>query len=168
MGHTCEDCEERFETLTQLRLHDCPAPTDLDAELARRLVAETEAGLERGDLVSALPKRALLPEVLADLTDDEEVLTVIPLMSGRPEDDTTERFALQTVAGGYVIEYFPHNGWFVVRTVSGAGKSEGETLDDLMEQVQEWQGVVAEIALDHASDPAEAQERLYQELDRPP
>lgn len=167
MPHSCENCEETFETLTRLRVHDCPGPTDLDADLARQVVTETKEGLEGGDGVSSLPNRPLLPDVLMDLEDDEEVLTAMPLMSA-PSEETTERFALQTVAGGYVIEYFPDEGWLVVRAVSGADKSEDETFGELMELVQEWQGVVADIALDFASGGTGAQERLRRELDLDP
>jgi hypothetical protein len=30
MSHRCDDCEEKFETLTSLRLHDCPEADDED------------------------------------------------------------------------------------------------------------------------------------------
>lgn len=58
MSHTCEDCEETFETLTSLRLHDCPADHSkferqqkkqnetFDARL-RRLLREEDSAVKR-------------------------------------------------------------------------------------------------------------------------
>lgn len=47
MAHTCEDCGETFETLTSLRLHDCPENED-DAEGAGRNSAEDHmAGIQK-------------------------------------------------------------------------------------------------------------------------
>lgn len=168
MTRTCEDCGETFGTLTRLRLHDCPGAADIDPEQARKLVTEGKSGLKRGDVVSALPKRPLLPEVAGQLEEDEEVLTVLPLMSGSPEDETTQRLALQIVGGGYVLEHFSDEGWLVVRTVSGADKTNDEVFEDLMEQVQDWQGTVTDLALDYAAGGTDIQERLRREVNRGP
>jgi predicted nucleic acid-binding Zn-ribbon protein len=168
MTHTCEDCGETFGTLSRLRLHDCPGPADLDAEQARKVVAETKGTLERGDVMPALPKRPLLPEVVGQLEEDKEVLTVLPLMSGSPEDETTQRIALQTVAGGYVLEHFPDEGWLVVRAVRGVDKTNDEVFEDLIEQVQDWQGTVTDLALDYATGGTDIEDRLRQEVNRGP
>ncbi|EMA56612.1 hypothetical protein [Halococcus thailandensis] len=168
MTRTCEDCGETFGTLTRLRLHDCPGPADIDAEQTRKLVAEGKSGLKRGDVVSALPNRPLLPEVAGQLEEDEEVLTVLPLMSGSPEDETTQRLPLQIVTGGYVLEHFPDEGWVVVRTVCGADKTDEEVFEDLMEQVQDWQETVTDLALDYAAGGTDIGERLRREVNRGP
>ncbi|WP_458190575.1 hypothetical protein [Haladaptatus sp. NG-WS-4] len=166
MTHTCEDCGETFDTLTRLRLHDCPGPIDIDSEQARNVVIQTKDGLERGAVVSALPKRPLLPEMVEQLEHDDEVLTVLPLMSGSPDDETTERIALQTIAGGYVLEYFPDDGWLVVRAVSGTDRTDDETFEELMEQVQDWKGTVTDLTLDYAAGDTDIEERLRREVNR--
>jgi len=89
-------------------------------------------------------------------------------MSGSPEDETTQRLALQIVGGGYVLEHFPDEGWLVVRTVSGADKTDDEVFEDLMEQVQDWQGTVTDLALDYAAGGTDIQERLRREVNRGP
>jgi hypothetical protein len=47
MAHTCEDCGETFETLSSLRLHDCPEDED-DAEgVERNSVEDHMAGIRK-------------------------------------------------------------------------------------------------------------------------
>jgi len=54
MAHTCEDCGETFETLTRLRLHDCPAAasestdeTDDDDLASDRQIADRQRSRQR-------------------------------------------------------------------------------------------------------------------------
>jgi hypothetical protein len=71
MSHACEDCGETFETLTTLRLHDCPAS---DA-------GEGDPGSERGD------------ERLASLVDDATDGDVGALEQALAEFETTQAAA---------------------------------------------------------------------------
>jgi predicted nucleic acid-binding Zn-ribbon protein len=164
MSHECDDCGEPFETLTRLRLHDCPGPDLGDPEQARKVVEETKTALERGDTMASLPYSPLSATAVEQLEDDDEVLTVLSLMSGSPDEETTERIALHTVAGGYVLEYFPHDGWIVVRSVSGSGKSDEQVFEALGELVQDWQQTVTDLAVDYAGGDTDVQEKLRREL----
>lgn len=166
MSHTCETCGDTFATLTRLRLHDCPGPTDGDVDHASKVVEEIKTGVNRGDVLSAVPDRPLSVTTVEQLEEDEEILSVLPLMSGSPDEETTERIALHTVTGGYVLEYFPHDGWIVARTVSGAGKTDEEVSEKLMEQVQDWQATVTDLALSFADGDADIEEKLRRELNR--
>lgn len=47
MPHTCEDCGETFETLSSLRLHDCPEDEDATERERRRQDDEINAGLQK-------------------------------------------------------------------------------------------------------------------------
>lgn len=125
MAHTCPKCQETFRTLSRLRLHDCPGPTTPEADLGRALVNATERGLERGDVLEPLPDRALLPEVIEQWETEAGVVSAVSVMSGSPDQAETERFGVATVAGAYVTEFFPNEGWIVVRAgPSGGGGQE--------------------------------------------
>ena len=163
MAHTCDACGETFQTLSKLRLHDCPGPTLSDADHVEKIVEETSE-LKQGDVLSTFPDKSVPGEMVEELGKAEGILTALPLMSGSPGTGLTERIALQTVAGGAVIEYFPQRGWIAVRAVRVGDKSEDQVYGELMEQVQDWQSVVTEIALEHAAGNSNAKERLHQEL----
>lgn len=163
MVHTCDDCDEKFETLTKLRLHDCPGPPLGGAEHARKIVDETGT-LDRGDVLSTFPDEPVRVSTVEELEDAEGVLTVVPQMSGTPGTEETERIALQTTAGACVIEYFPGRGWVAVRTVRVGDRSEDQVYEELVEQIQDWQSVVREIALGHASGDVDGKQRLREEL----
>jgi hypothetical protein len=47
MPHTCEDCGDTFETLTSLRLHDCPADEDAAEQDRRREIEEDLADIRK-------------------------------------------------------------------------------------------------------------------------
>lgn len=166
MSHTCDACGETFATLTRLRLHDCPEPAEGGADYASKVVEEIKTGVDRGDMLSALPDRPLSITTVGQLEENEEILTVLPLMSGSPEEETTERIALHTVTGGYVLEFFPHDGWIVARAVSGAGKTDEEVSEELVEQVQDWQETVTDLALSFAGGDTDIEEKLRRELNR--
>lgn len=166
MSHTCDTCGETFATLTRLRLHDCPGPTDGSVDHASKVVEEIKTGIDRGDVLSAIPDRPLSITTVEQLEENEEIPAVLPLMSGSPDEETTERIALHTVAGGYVLEYFPHDGWIVARAVSGSGKTDEEVSEELMEQVQDWQATVTELALSFADGDTDIEEKLRRELNR--
>jgi predicted nucleic acid-binding Zn-ribbon protein len=163
MPHTCGDCGETFETLSRLRLHDCPGPDMTAADHVQNIVAET-GELDRGDVVATFPAESLAITTVEQLADTDEVLTAFPLMSGSPGTGQTERIALQTVAGGCVLEYFPTEGWIAVRTVRAEAKDEDEIYEALMEQVQDWQATVTELALGHATGDRDAKQKLRKEL----
>ena len=163
MAHTCDACGETFQTLTKLRLHDCPGPTLSAADHVEQIVEET-GELNQGDVLSTFPDRSVPVKTIEELGDAEEILTALPLMSGSPGTGLTERIALQTVAGGVVIEYFPQRGWIAVRTVRVGDKPDDHVYGALMEQVQDWQSVVTELALGHAAGDIDAKQKLRQEL----
>lgn len=60
MPHTCEDCEETFETLSRLRLHDCPGDVewDMQAVLDRDEGTTASTGSTTTDGESAARRRA--------------------------------------------------------------------------------------------------------------
>lgn len=163
MAHTCDTCGETFQTLTKLRLHDCPGPSLNAPDHVEKIVEET-GELTQGDVLSTFPDQSVTVKTVEELGEAEEILTALPLMSGSPRTGLTERIALQTVAGGAVIEYFPQRGWIAVRTVGVGDKTEDQVYGELMEQVQDWQSVVTEIALGHAAGEVDAKKKLRQEL----
>jgi len=168
MAHTCETCEQSFETLTRLRLHDCPGPVIPADEMGQTLVKATERGLERGDLVDALPSRPLLPTVIEQWTEEGGVIAAFSVMSGRPDQEETDRIALATVAGAYVLEFFPHDGWIVVRATTAGDHSHDDLHDALIELVQNWQAKVTELVMSHAPDKEAHGEALMREIGREP
>lgn len=163
MAHRCDACGETFRTLTKLRLHDCPG-SKLDAPDHITKIVEETGTLTQGDVLESFPDNPVPVEVVENLGEAEEIQTALPLMSGSPGTGLTERIALQTAAGAVVIEYFPQRGWIAVRTVQVEGKSEDEVYEALMEQVQDWQSVVTDLALGHASGEIDAKQALRQEL----
>jgi len=166
MARTCDACGETFETLTKLRLHNCPGPTlrTLSAADHVQKIVEETGELDQGDVLSTFPDQLVPVETVEELGDAEEILSALPLMSGSPGTSLTERIALQTVAGGCVIEYFPQRGWIAVRTVRIGDKSEDQVYGELMEKVQDWQSIVTELALGHAAGDIDAKKKLRQEL----
>jgi hypothetical protein len=163
MPRTCEDCGEEFETLSRLRLHDCPGPDPKSETFINRVTEELTAGLERGTILSALPTEPLTPDLLDHLEDAEPVNAVLTLLSGLEKPGATERIAVLTTNYGYVLEYFPEDGWVVVRQVDGTNRSSDELETALMETVEEWQSKVTEITLGSKSR-NEAQKQLQEEL----
>jgi len=163
MAHTCEACGETFQTLTKLRLHDCPGPA-LDAPDHVKKIVEETGDLAQGDVLATFPDEAVPVETVEALEEVDEIRTALPLMSGSPGTGLTERIALQTETGGAVIEYFPQRGWIAVRTVDGRGKPEDQVSEELMDRVQDWQSVVTELALGHASGDVDAKTELRKEL----
>lgn len=163
MAHTCDACDETFQTLTKLRLHDCPGPSLSAPDHVEKIVEET-GELTQGDVLSTFPDQSVPVEMVEELGEAKEILTALPLMSGSPGTGLTERIALQTVGGGAVVEYFPQRGWIAVRTVHVGDKTEDQVYGELMEQVQDWQSVVTELALGHAAGDIDAKKKLRQEL----
>lgn len=163
MAHTCDACGETFQTLTKLRLHDCPGPKLSSSDHIPKIIKET-GEVTQGDVLETFPDESVLVEEVEELGEAEEIRTALSLMSGSPGTRLTERIALQTEAGAAVIEYFPQRGWIAVRTVRVGEKSEDDVYEVLMEQVQDWQSVVTELALGHASGDFDAKKELRQEL----
>lgn len=168
MAHTCPECQETFETLSRLRLHDCPGPTTPDHDLGRALVDATERGLERGDVVEPLPDRPILPEVIEQWEDADGVVSAFSVMSGSPDQAETELFGVATVAGAYVIEFFPNEGWIVVRASPAGDKSDDELREELLDLVREWQATITELVLEHAPDREGHAEALLREIGHGP
>lgn len=168
MAHTCPECQEPFETLSRLRLRDCHGPTTPDADLGRALVNATERGLEHGDVVEPLPDRPLLPDVIERFEDEAGVISVIPVMSGSPDRAETERFGVATVTGAYVIEFFPNEGWIVVRASPSRDLSDDELREELLDLVGEWQATITELVMEHAPDGEGHAEALRRENGRGP
>jgi len=129
----------------------------------KKIVEET-GDLAQGDVLATFPDEAVPVETVEALEEVDEIRTALPLMSGSPGTGLTERIALQTETGGAVIEYFPQRGWIAVRTVDGGGKPEDQVSEELMDQVHDWQSVVTELALGHASGDIDAKKALRQEL----
>jgi predicted nucleic acid-binding Zn-ribbon protein len=163
MAHTCDACGETFQTLTKLRLHDCPGPA-LDALDHVKKIVEEIGEIAQGDVLATFPDESVPVETVEGLAKAEKIQTALPLMSGSPGTGLTERIALQADTGGAVIEYFPHRGWIAVRTVGGEGKTEDQLNEELMDQVQDWQSVVTDLALGHASGDIDAKKELRREL----
>ena len=163
MAHNCDACGETFQTLTKLRLHDCPGPALSEPDHVTKIVEET-GELAQGDVLSTFPEESVPIEEVEELAEADEIQTALPLMSGSPGTGHTERIALQTDAGSAVIEYFPQRGWIAVRTVRAGDKTDEQVQEELMEQVQDWQSVVTELALGHASGDVDAKKKLRQEL----
>ncbi|MEF8783465.1 MAG: hypothetical protein V5A39_04965 [Haloarculaceae archaeon] len=163
MARTCEDCGEEFDTLSRLRLHDCPGPDPESNAFIDRVTEELMDGLQRGAILSTLPTDPLTSDLLDRLEEAEPVHTVLTLLSGLEKPGAVERIAIQTTEYGYLLEYFPEDGWVVVRQVDGADKSPDELETALMKTVDEWQSTVTEITLGSGSRD-EAQKRLQEEL----
>jgi hypothetical protein len=163
MAHTCDDCDETFRTLTKLRLHDCPGPALTDPDHVSKIIEQT-GELSKGDVVAAFPEQSVPIEEVEALKEADGIQTAMSLMSGSPGTGQTERIALQTPTAGAVIEYFPQRGWIAVRTVAGEDKTDDELFGALMEQVQDWQSVVTDLALGHASGDVDAKQQLRDEL----
>lgn len=163
MAHTCDACGETFQTLTKLRLHDCPGPA-LDAPEHVKKIIEEMGEITQGDVLSTFPEESLSVETVEALANTEGIRTALPLMSGSPGTGLTERIALQTETGSAVIEYFPQRGWIAVRTVDVGDKPEDQLYEELMDQVQDWQSVVTDLALGHASGDIDAKQELRREL----
>lgn len=164
MPRVCEDCGEEFETLSRLRLHDCPGPDPKSEAFINRLTEELTGGLEKGAILSSLPIEPLTPDLIDCLEDAEPVDTVLTLLSGLEKPGATERIAVLTTNYGYVLEYFPEDGWVVVRHVDGRNSSPDELEAALMETVEEWQSKIEEITLGSESR-NEAQKQIQKELD---
>ena len=163
MAHTCDACGETFQTLTKLRLHDCPGPKLSASDHVTKIVEET-GELTQGDVLETFPDESVSVEEVEELGEAEEIRIALPLMSGSPETGLTERIAVQTDIGGAVIEYFPQRGWIAVRTVNAGSKTEEQLNEELMDQVQDWQSVVTDLALGHASGDIDAKKELRREL----
>ncbi len=163
MAHTCDACGETFQTVTKLRLHDCPSP-DLDAPDHVTKIVEEIGEITQGDVLSTFPEKSVPVETVEALAKADEMRTALPLMSGSPGTGLTERIAVQTDIGGAVIEYFPQRGWIAVRTVDAGSKTEDQLNEELMDQVQDWQSVVTDLALGHASGDIDAKKELRREL----
>jgi len=78
--------------------------------------------------------------------------------------NAAECIAVQTVDGGYVLEFFPRNGWVVVRIVEGEGRSVDEIEADLMAQAEDWMSVVTELSMASANGEQGVPARLEREL----
>ena len=163
MAHTCDACGKTFQTLTKLRLHDCPGPA-LDTPDHVKKIVEEIGEIAQGDVLSTFPDESLPVETVEALAKAEKIQTALPLMSGSPGTGLTERIALQTDTGGAVIEYFAQRGWIAVRTVDVGSKTEDQVNEELMDQVQDWQSVVTDLALGHASGDIDAKKELRREL----
>lgn len=164
MPHTCEDCGETFETLSRLRLHDCPGP-DIDSErFVERALAELEDGLDRGDILSSFPPDPLPERGLERLQGTPAVTRLVPLLGGMSAGGGMERFAVQLTDRGYVLEHFPNKGWVVVRAVDGTDRTDDELHTALQEAIQEWQSTITELSLEHASGASGMSDKLEREL----
>lgn len=163
MPHTCEDCGEEFDTLSRLRLHDCPGPDPESEAFINRVTEELTGGLEKGAILSTLPTKPVTSDLLDRLEEAEPVHAVLTLLSGLEKPGAVERIAVRTTDYGYILEYFPENGWVVVRQVDGTNRSPDELETALMEAIEEWQSKVAEITLGSGSR-EETQKRLRKEL----
>ena len=163
MAHTFDACGETFQTLTTLRLHDSPGPALAAPEHLKKIV-EAMGETTQGDVLSTFPDESLPVETVEAVANAEKIRTALPLMSGSPGTGLTERIALQTETGGAVIEYFPQRGWIAVRTVDVGDKTEDQVYEELMDQVKDWQSVVTDLALGHASGDIDAKKELRREL----
>lgn len=163
MGHTCEDCGETFATLTRLRLHDCPGPDPDDEQFLERIEAELGGDPDRGDVLSALPTEPLSHQLVDRIEQAETVHTIFSLFGGLEKRGTTERLAVATAKRGFILEYFPRDGWVVVRSVNVADHSNAEAA--LMSAAEDWQSTVTDLSLDYASGEGNAQKKLREELD---
>ena len=159
----CEKCGTEFETLSRLRLHDCPGPDPESEAFIDHVTEELTGGLEQGATLSTLPAEPLTSDLLDRLEKAESVHAVFTLLSGLERPGAVERIATLTTDYGYVLEYFPEDGWVVVRQVTGTDSSLDELEAALMETVEEWQSTVAEMTLDSESQ-VEAANRLREEL----
>ncbi|MFB6233199.1 MAG: hypothetical protein ABEH61_02975 [Haloarculaceae archaeon] len=163
MSHTCDVCGETFDTLSRLRLHDCPGPDLTDSEWISSLATELEAGPERGDVVSSLPEGGIPPDAIDRVRDNDRFETVLVPMNN-PGEPTTERLVVLVEDHCCVLEYFPWEGWVVVREATTAGMTEEEAFEALHEQLQDWQSRVAELSMEYASGDDSVQRRLRDEL----
>lgn len=168
MAHTCQTCHQTFDTLTRLRLHDCPGPTTPDPSLCRALVEAITAGLDRGDVVEPLPAQPLVPAVIEHCEDEAGVIAAFSVMSGSPDQRETERFGLATAAGAYVLELFPDEGWVVVREYPAGDESDNELRNQLVGLVQDWQATVETLVMEYATDHDAYATELMKEIGRRP
>jgi len=94
MAHTCDACSETFQTLTKLRLHDCPGPKLSASDHVTKIVEET-GELTQGDVLETFPDESVSVEEVEELGEAEEIRIALPLMSGSPETGLTERIAVR-------------------------------------------------------------------------
>jgi len=164
MPHTCEDCGETFETLSRLRLHDCPGP-DIDSErFVERALEELASDLGRGDILTSFPPDPLPESGLERLQGTAAVTRLVPLLGGMSAGGGMERFAVQLTDCGYVLEHFPNKGWVVVRAVDGTDRTEDELQTALQEAIQEWQSTITELSLEYASGASGMPDKIEREL----
>lgn len=164
MGHTCEDCGETFATLSRLRLHDCPGPDPEDERFLERISEELQGDLEKGAILSSVPDEPLSMDVVERFEEAETIHTTVPLFGSFDKPNAAERLAVQMVDGGCILEFFPRNGWVVVRTVEGEGRSVDEIEADLMAQADDWMSVVTELSMASAKGEQGVPARLEREL----
>lgn len=98
-------------------------------------------------LESVLPDTAVPIHELRALEERDEVVHIIillPIETGFGA--VSERFMIQYVDAGYILENIPEQGWEVIEQIDGGDKSETELLAALASEARNWHAEIADIA----------------------
>jgi hypothetical protein len=98
-------------------------------------------------LESVLPDTAVPIHELRALEERdrvEHVVILLPIETGFGA--VSERFIIQYVDEGYILENIPEQGWEVIEWVDGGDKSETELLAALASEARDWHTEIANIA----------------------
>jgi hypothetical protein len=98
-------------------------------------------------LESVLPDTAVPVHELRALEERDNVVHVVillPIETGFGV--VSERFMIQYVDAGYILENIPEQGWEVIEQIDGMDKSETELLAALASEARDWHAEIADIA----------------------
>jgi hypothetical protein len=140
-SRTCDGCGESFDTLTRLRLHDCP---DGGNAIEAALLPEPQP--------DQLPERALEEDEYTALADHDRIDSVTNMMNvSLPGDKEALSFVLEIDGYAYGL-HCDHDTaeWEII--------AEGDDLEDVGKAHGEWLAEDVSDVADGASNPGVLQE----------
>lgn len=109
------------------------------------------------NVLESLPDGPIPESTLESLEEGEKIKRVMPMMMrfgtmAEGDEEVVDRFVLQTATGGYVLDYEPDDGgWVVEEKVSGEDRSDDEVFEELMFVAQAGQSGAVE-AMEEIAD----------------